>query len=308
MVLVYKTYMTGWFCSGRCWCAYSSTMGCIWGIWVVDNCTQFSAATLRPPTNLSIPWLPNRRKHLVTMFPALRWSQLTSMVSSKLRRMTIMTAAAKIPPLMFGQCLFFCYVYIYTYFNISYIYIYIHISIFHLYIYIYIFQYFIYIYIYIYTYFNISFIYIHISIFHIHIYIYIFQYFIYIYIYTYFNISYLYIYTYIWCIVIFICMYDLLYIYTYIYTYYVCIYIRYVSGGFTVYISHHEPPIGGVSPPNQPGKAPENTAPAINRKIKGLTDPLYDIIMVNIWLINIWVNIQINLLTNININHILTIY
>ena len=244
-----KTYMTGWFCSGRCWCAYSSTMGCIWGIWVADNCTQFSAATLRPPTNLSIPWLPNRRKHLVTMFPALRWSQLTSMVSSKLRRMTIMTAAAKIPPLMFGQCLFFCYVYIY-----------IHISIFHTYIY----TYFNISFIYIYTYFNISYtyIYIHISIFHLYIYIHISIFHIHIYIYIHISIFhiyiYIYIYTYIWCIVIFICMYDLLYIYTYIYiyTYYVCIYIRYVSGGFTVYISHHEPPIGGVSPPNQPGKAP----------------------------------------------------
>ena len=185
-----KTYMTGWFCLGRCWCAYSSTMGCIWGIWVADNCTQFSAATLRPPTNLSIPWLPNRRKHLVTMFPALRWSQLTSMVSSKLRRMTVMTAAAKIPPLMFGQCLFFLLYII-------------------IYIYIYIFQYFIYIYIHIYIY-----MYIHISIFHIYIYIHI-------------SIFHIYIYTYIWCIVIFICMYDLLYIYTYIYiyTYYVYIYI-----------------------------------------------------------------------------------
>ena len=197
-----KTYMTGWFCSGRCWCAYSSTMGCIWGIWVADNCTQFSAATLRPPTNLSIPWLPNRRKHLVTMFPALRWSQLTSMVSSKLRRMTIMTAAAKIPPLMFGQCLFFCYVYIYiyTHFNISYIYIYIylHISIFHLYIY---------------THFNISYtyIYIHISIFHL-----------YIYIYTYFNISYTYIYIYTYFNISFIYMYIFQYfifIYIYIHTY-----------------------------------------------------------------------------------------
>ena len=26
MVLVYFTYMTGWFCSGKCWCAYISTM------------------------------------------------------------------------------------------------------------------------------------------------------------------------------------------------------------------------------------------------------------------------------------------
>ena len=259
-----KTYMTGWFCSGRCWCAYSSTMGCIWGIWVADNCTQFSAATLRPPTNLSIPWLPNRRKHLVTMFPALRWSQLTSMVSSKLRRMTIMTAAAKIPPLMFGQCLFFFAMYIY---------IYIHISIFHTYIYIYIFQYFIYIYIY--TYFNISYtyiyIYIHISIFHlyiyihifqyfiyIYIYIYIFQYFIYIYIYIHISIFHIYIYIYIHMMYSYIYMYVWSTVHLYIYTYYVCIYIyiRYVSGGFTVYISHHEPPIGGVSPPNQPGKAP----------------------------------------------------
>ena len=195
-----KTYMTGWFCSGRCWCAYSSTMGCIWGIWVADNCTQFSAATLRPPTNLSIPWLPNRRKHLVTMFPALRWSQLTSMVSSKLRRMTIMTAAAKIPPLMFGQCLFFCYVYIY-----------IHISIFHtyIYIYIYIFQYFIYIYIHISIFHIHIYIYIHISIFHLYIYIYIFQYFIYIYIYIFqYFIIYIYIFQYFIFIYIYIHTYD----------------------------------------------------------------------------------------------------
>ena len=222
-----KTYMTGWFCSGRCWCAYSSTMGCIWGIWVADNCTQFSAATLRPPTNLSIPWLPNRRKHLVTMFPALRWSQLTSMVSSKLRRMTIMTAAAKIPPLMFGQCLFFCYVYIYIYIFQYFIHIYIYIYIFQyfIFIYIYIFQYFIYIYIYIFQYFiyiyiHISIfhihIYIHISIFHLYIYIYIFQYFIFIYIYIYIHMMYSYIYMYVWSTV---------HLYIYIYTYYVCIYI-----------------------------------------------------------------------------------
>ena len=63
--------MTGWFSSGKCWCAYSSTMGCMVETWCFTPSSKLNLLFVSPCVKLKSLTL------LLVLCPKRRDSQLT---------------------------------------------------------------------------------------------------------------------------------------------------------------------------------------------------------------------------------------